>query len=105
MRICLGLHTEGLWSFSWHNLGRDTEGLYFEATVLMQGADEAYTTQVPNAEKELYHLVNDQVTISGLNPGRRFLIRLKPVDSVGSDYVDVTLKVNGNLSCHLIYVS
>ena len=78
-----------------------TAGLFFEATVLMQGTDKAYTTRVPNAEKELYSLTaNNRVTITGLDPGRRFLIRLKPVDSVGADYTNPTLKVND--ICHAV---
>ena len=53
------------------------------------------TTPVPNAKKgSPYELIDDQVMITGLTPGRRYLIKLKPVTSANAEYEDPTLKAD-----------
>lgn len=72
---------------------KDPVGLFFKATVLMQESDRSFSTPVPNAEKSYpFDRKSKEVTITGLDPGRRFLIRLDPVDSVGAPYSDKSLK-------------
>ena len=74
----------------------DLTGMHFHPTVFLQDLEGNYQTSVPNAEKliqmhettEVEYTSGYSITLTGLMPGRRFLIRLNPVQSTGEPFTD-----------------
>ena len=57
------------------------DNLFFKPRVLMQDEDGSFPTSVPSAEKRIpFDKATSTTTVSGLKPGRRYLIRLDPVN-------------------------